>query len=76
MDSKPAQAQTCAVAIPWLQAKLIQVRKQPVTEESAESSFLVPATCISVPASETAARSSRFFFLSLILTSFLLAVKY
>lgn len=33
MDSKPAQAQTRAVAIPWLQAKLIQVRKQPVTED-------------------------------------------
>lgn len=42
-DSKAAQAQTYAVGIPGLQAKLIQVRNQLVTEESAGSSYLVPA---------------------------------
>lgn len=41
--SKPEQAQTHAVGIPWLWGKLSQVRNQAVTEESCRE--LVPGTC-------------------------------
>lgn len=56
--SKPEQAQTHAVGIPWLWGKLSQVRNQAVTEESAGSLYPVPATCVSVSLSKTALRSS------------------
>lgn len=37
-NSKPEQAQTRAVGIPWLRGKLSRVRSQVGTEESAGSS--------------------------------------
>lgn len=48
-NSKSVQAQSYAMGTSWLQDKLIQVRNQPVTEESAGSSYVVPAMCICVP---------------------------
>jgi len=57
-NSKPEQAQTCAAGTPRLRDKLSQVRSQAVSEESAGSSHLVFATCVSVSLSKTAARSS------------------